>query len=123
MLLIIMDIVRSLSGIPYLQKKIAMDAIILGRDDRGWRAVHDEITTLGKPVVPGGCSGLFLRRTQGGGIIPDGMRYHAITRTNSFFSEGRQIYNWTRRRRAYGDIVMWTYGQPFAHYDIDRSMT
>ena len=116
-----MEIVRKLSGLPHIQRLIIMDAIVLGRDSRGWRKVHDEIT-MKHPVSPGGPRGLFLRITTG--MIPHNMHFYAITRTSAFYSQGRKIYNWTKQKTpSCGGSTSWVYGQSYSLSDLDRSMT
>jgi len=51
-----MNIVSALSGIPYLQYKIILDAIVLGKNKRGWHAIHNDISIQGESVAPEDCS-------------------------------------------------------------------
>lgn len=83
--------------------RISTDAVVLRRNDLGWRSVHESIR-----------HGLFVKRTDH--IFSPEMGYHSIKRVDSFFCEDRPMYTWTRRHERLGNLYI--YGNPFPRYEF-----
>lgn len=83
--------------------KIAMDAIILHRDDSGWRDLHR--------ILKGR---LFIKKTDN--VFSPEIRFERVQRVDSFYSEDKPMYTWTRPHQRLQNLYV--YGNPFPSYSF-----
>jgi len=60
---------------------------------------------------------LFLKKTNTQ-LFDNEIQFHSIIRTNSFYSENKKIYTWTKRSNLFQNTAFYVYGNPWPSYDF-----
>ena len=61
---------------------------------------------------------LFLKKTNNP-FFDDHFTFLSIIRTQSFYSENKKIYTWTKRSTLFQNTNFYIYGNPWPTYDFD----
>lgn len=86
-----------------LVERITADAMVLRLYELGWQPIHEIIR-----------EGLFVKRTDN--IFSPEMRFEYIRRVDTFFSERKPIYTWTKPQERLSNLYV--YGSPIEGYSF-----